>query len=58
MPPAAQPAAPVEPGHFNTAMPWAAYAGMTEADLGAIYDFLRTVPPVANEVVAFTAPAE
>jgi hypothetical protein len=25
-------------------MNWNAFAGMTEADLGAIYDFLRTLP--------------
>ena len=34
----------------NTIMAWSAYAGMTDADLGAIYDYLRTVPPVANTV--------
>lgn len=32
----------------NTVMPWFAYAGMTDADLGAIYDYLRVVPPVAT----------
>lgn len=31
-------------------MPWTALAGMTDDDLGAIYDFLRTVPPVENKV--------
>jgi len=36
------------PGH-NTLMDWSAYAGMTEADLGAIYDFLQTLQPVAFE---------
>lgn len=29
---------------------------MTEQDLGAIYDFLRTLPPVDNQVVIFTPP--
>jgi len=29
-----------------TAMPWRSYAGMTEEDLGAIYDYLKTVRPV------------
>jgi mono/diheme cytochrome c family protein len=33
----------------NTFMPWTLYAGMTDADLGAIYDFLRTVKPVKRE---------
>lgn len=31
-------------------MPWIEYAGMTEKDLGAIYDYLRTVLPVDNEI--------
>lgn len=38
-------------GSFNSTMPWWAYAGMSEQDLGAIYDFLRTLPPVKNAVV-------
>jgi mono/diheme cytochrome c family protein len=37
----------------NTIMPWWAFSGMSEHDLGAIYDFLRTVPPVRNEVNSF-----
>ncbi len=32
----------------NTIMAWSAYAGMTDADLGAVYDYLRTVPAVAT----------
>jgi hypothetical protein len=53
----AQPGAahPVGPGSFNTIMPWTQYAGMTEQDLGAVYDYLRTVPPVDNKVEPFTA---
>ena len=36
------------PGNeVNTVMPWYRYAGMTESDLGAIYDYLRTLPPIA-----------
>ncbi|MGE3274059.1 MAG: cytochrome c [Vicinamibacterales bacterium] len=34
----------------NTIMPWYAYAGMTEEDLGAIYTYLRTITPVVNRV--------
>jgi len=34
------------PPEGNTPMDWSAYAGMTEEDLGAIYDFLRTRRPV------------
>jgi mono/diheme cytochrome c family protein len=44
---------PAAPGERLTPMPWIAYAGMTEEDLGAIYDYLRTVTPVRNEVVRF-----
>jgi len=40
-------------GEPNTVMPWFAYAGMTEADLGAIYAYLRTVRPVKNAVAPF-----
>jgi hypothetical protein len=29
----------------NTVMAWYAYAGMTEQDLGAIYDYLKTLKP-------------
>lgn len=34
----------------NTLMPWLTYSGMTEEDLGAIYDYLKTVPAVENDV--------
>ncbi|MCH7733300.1 MAG: cytochrome C [Candidatus Marinimicrobia bacterium] len=37
-------------GTNNTVMPWVAFAGMTEEDLGAIYEYLRTVKPVKNRV--------
>jgi len=42
-------AAPIDP-HANTVMPWFALAGMSAADLGAIYDYLQTVPAVENRV--------
>jgi hypothetical protein len=35
-------------------MPWTLFAGMTESDLGAIYDYLRMVPPVRNRVETWT----
>ena len=38
----------------QTIMPWTQYAGMTEEDLGAIYDYLRTVPPITNRVETWT----
>jgi len=40
-------------GEFNTYMPWTKYAGMTEEDLGAIYDYLMSLKPVNNRVVRF-----
>jgi len=45
----------VDSKSFNTIMPWTLMAGMTEQDLGAIYDYLRTVKPVRNSVIHFTA---
>jgi mono/diheme cytochrome c family protein len=39
---------------FNTIMPWIMYSKMTVRDLGAIYDFLRTIKPIKNNVVKFT----
>ncbi len=44
----------VGPKDFNTPMPWTMYAGMTEEDLSAIYDYLRTVKPVYNTVNRFS----
>lgn len=38
---------------FNTIMPWMMYAGMTEKDLGAMYEFLKTVKPINNKVEKF-----
>jgi len=40
---------------FNTIMPWLLYTGMTEKDLGAIYDYLRTIKPVKNQITHFAA---
>jgi mono/diheme cytochrome c family protein len=37
----------------NTVMPWLGFAGMTEEDLGDIYDYLRTVAPIQNKVEKF-----
>jgi hypothetical protein len=41
-----------EKGH-NTVMPWLAYAGMDEQDLGSIYDYLKTVKPIEHKVNSF-----
>jgi mono/diheme cytochrome c family protein len=48
--------AKVEPAR-NTVMPWLTLAAVTEEDLGAIYDYLKTVPPVANTVARIAPPA-
>jgi hypothetical protein len=45
---------PVAPGEFNTIMPWTMYAGMDRRDLAAIFAYLKSVKPIANEVVKFT----
>jgi mono/diheme cytochrome c family protein len=41
----------------NTVMPWLSLAALTEDDLGAIYDFLKTVPAIANTVEKRPGPA-
>ena len=46
-------AAPVATRGRNTLMPWLAFSGMTDEDLGAIYAFLKTLPPIENRVNAF-----
>jgi mono/diheme cytochrome c family protein len=38
---------------FNTLMPWMMYSTMTESDLSSIYQYLRTVKPISNEVTKF-----
>ena len=42
----------------QTAMPWTILAGMKEQDLDAIYEYLRTVKPVSNNVTKFSPIAE
>jgi hypothetical protein len=41
----------VEKGAFNTPMPWTMYAKMDTADLAAIYYYLKSLPPIENNVV-------
>ena len=43
----------LQKGEFQSVMPWMMYAGMTTSDIGAIYDYLRTVKPVKNKVEKF-----
>jgi mono/diheme cytochrome c family protein len=50
--------APVAPPGKNTVMDWPSFGGMTREDLGAIYDYLKTLEPIKKTVVAFPdAPA-
>jgi mono/diheme cytochrome c family protein len=44
---------PAVPAGRNTIMPWLAFSKMTDEDLGAIYDYLKTLKPVANKVNTF-----
>jgi len=44
----------VNPGEFNSIMPWTMYAHMEEDDLKAIFAYLKTVKPIENIVERFT----
>jgi hypothetical protein len=40
-------------------MPWARFAGMSREDLGAIYDYMKTLKPIKKKVDSFPdAPPE
>lgn len=43
----------VEPGEFQTIMPWTMYANMKTSDLAAIYAYLQSVPAVHNPITKF-----
>ncbi|MEN0056912.1 MAG: c-type cytochrome [Mucilaginibacter sp.] len=45
----------VKPGEFQSIMPWYQYSGMKTGDLEAIYAYIKTMKPVKNSVVKFTA---
>lgn len=49
-------AIPVPEGELNTAMPWPWLAGLADDDLGAIYDYLRSVPPVEGTATGDPVP--
>mgnify|MGYP002640785850 CR=1 FL=1 len=38
---------------INTPMPWTYYASMKAEDLGAIYDYLRSIPAIENTVIKY-----
>src|ERR1035437_5116282 len=40
----------LNPGQFNSVMPWTMYGKMTDEDLSAIYEYLKTsVKPISNK---------
>lgn len=41
-------------GDFNSIMPWTMYGKMTDEDLTAIFEYLKTVNPIKNGVEIFT----
>ncbi|NOS94432.1 MAG: c-type cytochrome [Cyclobacteriaceae bacterium] len=45
----------VAKGEFQTVMPWTMYAQMKREDLVAIYNYLKTVKPINQKIVKFTA---
>ena len=46
----------IQPGGFSSLMPWGAYSGMTEEDLGALYDALRRRRPIESLSPRWTPP--
>lgn len=40
----------VKDGELNSPMPWVMLSGMTEEDLGAIYDYLNSLKPLSNKI--------
>lgn len=44
----------IQPGEFNSIMPWTMYGKMEEGDLRAIFAYLKTIKPIKSEVVLFT----
>ncbi len=47
--------ATVKPHEFQTIMPWYKYADLKETDLEAIYAYVKTIKPIKNQVVKFSA---
>lgn len=45
----------VAPGEFNSIMPWTMYAQMEKEDLTAIFTYLKSVKPIVNPIIKFTA---
>ena len=47
----------INQGDFNTFMPWTYYAGMKTEDLESIYDYLKSLQPIAHKVEKFSSNA-
>ncbi len=47
----------LQPGDFNSIMPWIMFGSMKDEDLIAIYEYLKTVNPI-NNIVEKSAPAK
>ena len=56
--PEAMRAQQIAPGGFSSLMPWEAYSGMTEEDLGILYDALRRLRPIENPAPRWTPPEQ
>jgi mono/diheme cytochrome c family protein len=46
----------LDKGDYLPIMPYGEFAGMTDEDLGAIYDYLHSIQPVKHTVVRFEPP--
>lgn len=46
----------LDKGEYLPLMPYGEYAGMTDEDLGAMYDYLHQIPAVKHAVVKFEPP--
>jgi mono/diheme cytochrome c family protein len=44
----------LNPGDFNSIMPWTMFGSMTDEDLAAMSEYLKTVKPIENKVEKFT----
>jgi hypothetical protein len=44
----------IKPGVFNSIMPWTMFGRMTDEDMTAAFEYLRTVKPIENKVEKFS----
>lgn len=48
----------INPGEFNSIMPWVMYSTMKEEDLEAIFTYLQSLSPIENDVVRWVPEKE